>query len=118
MREDNVGDYEMEKTEPICKESRKKGQYFVGLWLTDGCNLKCTYCFQDRYKPINNMTQEVLDQTIKFINEIDPQGVAFFGGEPLLAQKGMKQVLAQTDVEKYFLTTNGTLLNDDIFDWL
>ena len=108
----------MGKKEPICNSLEKEKQYFVGLWLTDGCNLKCTYCFQDRYKPVTTMTQDVLEQTIRFINEINPQGVAFFGGEPLLAQKAMKQVLAQTSVEKYFLTTNGTLLNDDIFDWL
>lgn len=103
--------------EPICNVSKNKN-YFIGLWLTDGCNLKCRYCFQDRFKAVTMMSQEVLDQTIKYINESNPQGVAFFGGEPLMAQKAMKQVLAQTNVKKYFLTTNGTLLNDDIFDWL
>lgn len=115
----------MVSTELTCVESNEKSKpkeiekkYFVGLWLTDGCNLKCTYCFQDRYKrPIHTMTKEVLDQTIKYINKIKPTGLAFFGGEPLLAKNGIKRILAQTDVPRYYITTNGTLLDDDIFDW-
>lgn len=106
----------MENKEPIC--DAKKKSYFVGLWLTDGCNLRCRYCFQDHYKPVTRMSQEVLDQTIKYLNESNPQGVAFFGGEPLTALKAMKQVLAQTKVKRFYLTTNGTLLNDDVLDWL
>ena len=95
------------------------GKYLISVWLTDGCNLKCKYCFQNRYRPITHMNDETVEQTIKFINAFErKEGVAFFGGETLLRKKQLKRILAKTNAPKYFLTTNGTLLDDDILDWL
>lgn len=108
----------MEKAEPQCRKEKEKGKYLIGLWLTKGCNLECAYCFQDTPRPNDVMSKKTLKQTIKFINGFDVQGVAFFGGEPLLQKKSFKRVLEQTNVPRYYLTTNGTLLDDDIFDLL
>jgi uncharacterized protein len=100
------------------EECSPRKKHLVGLWLTDACNLRCDYCFQDKDHIPKNMNQETLDATIKFVNEIEPMGVAFFGGEPLIAKRQFKQALAEMKVPKFYLTTNGTLLDDDILDWM
>ncbi|MHC1571596.1 MAG: radical SAM protein, partial [Methanosarcinales archaeon] len=99
-------------------ENKDKSKYLISVWLTDGCNLKCKYCFQDHYKPVVHMSDKIVEQTIKFINSFENiEGVAFFGGEPTLRKKQLKRMLAGTNSPRYFLTTNGTMLDDEILDW-
>jgi len=65
-----------------------------------------------------DMTPEVAEAVSKFIMRMRFNNVHFFGGEPLFNPSIVKQVLAQTHVATYQITTNGTLLTPDLFEWL
>ena len=55
---------------------------FFGKFLTNLCNLACTFCFQDRKKNPNRMNFE---DWKKFINEIPENSrITLTGGEPLV----------------------------------
>lgn len=66
-------------------KSRDAGTRFQIL-PTFGCNARCVYCYEEGVHPIT-MTQEVADQTVRFILEQckgRPVKLTWFGGEPLL----------------------------------
>ena len=93
------------------------------LYLTEECNLRCTYCFvkkEPRY-----MTRETALRTVDWVLQRNVSGglndlsITFFGGEPFLAVERMQELvdyaqLSRTNVDKVFrfaATTNGTLAN-------
>ncbi len=102
------------------------------LNITHRCNLACTYCFAEKLTEQNaaSMTSEVVRQSFDFLFEnsgdIKRLQVDFFGGEPLLAWDRVKEgVEYARRLEKKFdkyvlftLTTNATLLNDEIIDFI
>ena len=108
---------------------RKLGQLI--LQVTQGCNLKCSYCvFANessrafRNHSNVNMTWDIAKTAIDYYFEhsIDSieHTIAFYGGEPLLAFDLIKKIILYVEEEyrvypvNYSLTTNGTILNDDI----
>lgn len=93
--------------------------------VTDECNNKCPYCFVHFQK--NYMTFETADKAAQFLlknceknGKNQKPSLAFFGGEPLLCFYNVIKPL----VEKYkgqfkwSVTTNGTLLTEEIIDFL
>ena len=56
--------------------------------LTEGCNLRCKYCYENRY--YNKINNEICFENIKTIidREADYASakcfITFYGGEPLL----------------------------------
>lgn len=97
------------------------------------CNLSCEYCFASQGKYNGNraiMSYEVGKRAIDFLLENSGNhrnlDVDFFGGEPLMAWKTVKQIVAyarnkEKEYKKTFrftFTTNGMLLNDEITDFL
>lgn len=99
------------------------------LMLTYRCNLNCIYCYQ-KYKTSQNMTLEtaksVVSREVQLARESNNKdGVRFnlFGGEPLLKFDLIKELCTWiwdtiTDVKvDIFITTNGTLLDDEKKDW-
>ncbi len=95
----------------------------VELLLADGCNLKCTYCFEG-LKPKRLMPLELALMTVeRLVKEWsrDEKAVTIllFGGEPLLNWSVLKRVIEHAEeiaqrVGKqvsFSITTNGTLLN-------
>ena len=110
------------------------------LSLTEQCNLRCTYCYykeshKERIAVMNDDVLEAslrlsLDRTIElrqsFLN------ITFFGGEPLLRlesiHKGtnyIKKLVKKRRSElpkdfelKFAINTNGTLLTEDILNFL
>ncbi|HFJ9477357.1 TPA: thioether cross-link-forming SCIFF peptide maturase [Bacillus cereus] len=97
------------------------------------CNLSCEYCFASQGKYNGNraiMSYEVGKRAIDFLLENSGNhrnlDVDFFGGEPLMAWKTVKQIVAyarnkEEEYKKTFrftFTTNGMLLNDEITDFL
>lgn len=102
------------------------------LVLSNFCNLACKYCYAQggNYNKdnINNMSLDILKQTIKNILDIYPDGIEyiqFFGGEPLLNTnvmiEGIKFINSyfekkHINLPKYTIVTNGTLIDDDIID--
>jgi uncharacterized protein len=93
------------------------------LYLTEECNLRCTYCFVK--KEPRFMTREIALRTLDYVMQRNISGgvyelfVTFFGGEPFLAVDRMQEVVDyagqyRPNLDKVFrfaATTNGTLAN-------
>lgn len=107
----------------------------VVINVTDDCNLQCKYCFveqQPHYMTLDTakFIIDYLYQNLnkkKELNIIPPEGrsrVQFFGGEPLLCYNSIIVPLVEYCNNKYpnsfvfGITTNGTLLNTEIIDFL
>jgi len=68
------------------------------LTLTDECNLRCTYCYQD--KQTRHMTVETMRKSIDFFLNRNVSGaeyriyLTFFGGEPFTRLECMEEAIA------------------------
>ena len=96
------------------------------IWLTRRCNLKCIYCYEGENKSTAEMNVSTAIEVIDFIKSYTPGSISvnFHGGEPLLAMDMLRYIvdelessLENTSID-YGLTTNGTILNDDIILFL
>lgn len=102
------------------------------LNVSHDCNLACKYCFagQGEYNgPKEIMSLEVGKKALDFLIENSGNRknleVDFFGGEPLMNYKVVKQLVEygrtrEKETGKKFrftLTTNGVLLNDDVLEF-
>ncbi|WP_415930250.1 radical SAM protein [Zhenpiania hominis] len=98
----------------------------IMLIITGACNLKCTYCYE-RLKDNKIMTfgiaKQIIDNTIAG-NMNEKIIIEYFGGEPLLnfslivqLEEYLNEHYHDRDI-RFFITTNGTVLNDSIKDWL
>ena len=114
----------------------KNRQTFVKalcLNVAHTCNLTCDYCFASQGKYNGDraiMKFEVGKQAIDFLLENSGfhrnLDVDFFGGEPLMAWRVVKQIVeyARSKEEesnktfRFTFTTNGMLLNDEINEFL
>jgi uncharacterized protein len=110
----------------------KKSFDTLVLFVTNHCNLACSYCFERAGGGHNrkNMDLETLKRSIiYFLKNFDHPGVikiCFFGGEPLLNLSLLKESIplfndlaVQYQVRfAYALATNGTIMNDEILDFL
>ncbi|HHV61232.1 MAG TPA: thioether cross-link-forming SCIFF peptide maturase [Firmicutes bacterium] len=101
------------------------------LIITEGCNLRCRYCFAGRGEQSQaSMSDTVARRSIDFLLansgnrthcEID-----FFGGEPLLnfetvkaaVEYGRRQASRYGKELKFTLTTNCVLLNEEVAGFL
>ncbi|MFT8318747.1 MAG: thioether cross-link-forming SCIFF peptide maturase [Sporolactobacillus sp.] len=114
---------------------KKRKTYVKALCLNVAhtCNLSCEYCFASQGKYHGDraiMSFEVGKRAIDFLLENSGfhrnLDVDFFGGEPLMDWKVVKQLVAychskEKECNKNFrftLTTNGMLLKDDVIDYL
>ena len=101
----------------------------ASLSLTHNCNLRCHYCYGGR-KFKKNMSFSTVQKIVEFIFGISPPNQSinftFFGGEPLLCfdliQRAITYIKNQADINErlvdFSITTNGTLLSDEILDFL
>ena len=64
------------------------------------------------------MDEKTLQASANWINRNGVTRLDFYGGEALSHPYGVKYLLAKTNCRKYGITTNGTLLDDEIFTWL
>lgn len=100
------------------------------LFLTNDCNLKCSYCYEPKHS-VENLTQETGQKAIDwFINQAQlsqkPPMVGFYGGEPLLAFQMLQTLISygrdlarRRDCKiRFGITTNGTLLSEERLDFL
>lgn len=104
----------------------------VTLMLIQSCNLACQYCFgsEGEYADRGKMHENVAIDTINYLIEKSGDAkelyITFFGGEPLLCFNLVKKIVEYCkDKEKtigkkftYNMTTNGTLLNDEINEFI
>lgn len=98
----------------------------ISLWVTNGCNMNCKYCYVDGKKGERFLKQQNVDELIMFITNNRKSDedifVSFFGGEPLLAFDIIKAAVLKMNKTfpnkiKYGITTNGLLLNKEIIDF-
>jgi len=100
----------------------------LSINVTDKCNLNCSYCFNRPRHPRDmsiSTAKKAVDFLITQAGDSPYVNLGFFGGEPLLRFQTIKEVVAygrekakSTGKEIVFgITTNGTLLNQDIFDF-
>jgi len=103
------------------------------LMVAHTCNLRCAYCYThagsfSAYPSL--MNSDTARQAIDFLVKRSGGGktckVGFFGGEPMLNLKLIREVVAYSDTLKkrydldftFNLTTNGTLLRDGVLEFL
>lgn len=96
------------------------------LVVTERCNLNCTYCQSNKtFK--QNMSWEVAKKNIDTYlstTEVKRPSITFMGGEPFIAFRLIKQIVAYVDEEyrthkvSYTVVTNGTLVHGEIQDWI
>lgn len=107
------------------QEYKKEEIVGITLMLIQGCNLACSYCFgnEGSYCDSGIMDIKVALKAIDYLTEhtkTEEVLVTFFGGEPLLAIDLIKRIIEYCETKekkfKYSMTTNGTLLNDEIND--
>ncbi len=122
---------------PVVETKKAKTQFkakSLNINVTQICNLKCTYCaaggdgsYGDPVKRIE--IEKTLPQLSYFISKLDKGErfhISFLGGEPLLYPAAIRAICEYVDgaakekgfVPSYKITTNGTLLNDDILNLL
>jgi len=63
------------------------------------------------------MGEKTLEASANWLNRNGIEKLDFYGGEPLTNPYGIKYMLAKTNCKRYGVTTNGTLLDDEIFTW-
>ncbi|WDV45240.1 radical SAM protein [Clostridiaceae bacterium M8S5] len=120
------------KTFDISEDMWKDGKVLQNLWLitTHSCNMNCSYCYEKENDLENKfMSKETakksIDYFLKYLNK-DTRNIKvnFFGGEPLLnkevflfATEYINDKLSKSKYNiSYILTTNGTILDDEILD--
>lgn len=99
----------------------------VAIFLTNSCNLKCIYCYEDgvEHKAVGDEQEDTALQTVDWLIEQSAQvkklNIIFFGGEPFLNYPLMKKIVeySQQKVREagkrigFSVTTNATLLDDE-----
>lgn len=119
----------------IAMNSGKEESFIKALCLNiaHDCNLRCRYCFADEgeYKGKRMlMSAETGKKAIDFVLKASgPRKnieVDLFGGEPLIAFSTVREIVdyakeaekAYNKTIRFTMTTNATLLNDEIMEYL
>ena len=99
---------------------------FINLGLK--CNFSCKYCHQNHFREttqVANCTPEKARQLLKILGslpKLNMQAISLWGGEPLVYWKSFKVLIPGLRElfpdKRISLTTNGSLLNDEILDFL
>jgi len=94
--------------------------FSLTLWITDRCNLKCSYCLKNlselsyRHAILPDMTYEVFRKIMAMFDHVEY--VAFIGqGEPLLNNDVFRMFeYLMRRKKKVNLVTNGTTIDNDV----
>lgn len=105
----------------------------INLQVTQNCNLRCDYCpytgnyYTNRTHCNKKMSLELALKGIDFLFEhsrdVSNINISFYGGEPLLEFETLKRCILYARKKfreqslSFSITTNGTLLNDEIMDF-
>jgi uncharacterized protein len=127
------GERQVQPIQPVVDVSRFPVGSLV-LNVANKCNLHCSYCYEPeaaKYGPAPvQMGWETARASVDFLFQRaggnQEVNLIFFGGEALLNFKLMQQVVAYAKEKAqeagkrvdFSLTTNGTLLTDEIIDFL
>ena len=111
----------------------KSKVHILILQVTQNCNLRCEYClysggYKTRKHQNKRMNLITAKAAINFLKSHSSEKrkvyIAFYGGEPLLEFELIQQcvcyaenIMPDKEIE-YSITTNGTLLNEEIIEYL
>lgn len=96
------------------------------LYLTESCNLRCSYCYEGNNKQNSTLSTKTLEHTLQFIVKNNPKGehidLTFLGGEPLLNKKAIYKAISIIEhnyseiksIFRFHITTNGILLDREL----
>ncbi|WP_205172411.1 quinohemoprotein amine dehydrogenase maturation protein, partial [Burkholderia sp. LMG 13014] len=105
----------------------------VVLNVNTGCNLSCTYCYkEDLDTPSAGRRMDIdtakasVEMLLKESPDLPRYTVVFFGGEPLSNRKLIECMVEYCELRfgalgkqvEFVMTTNATLLTEEIVDWL
>lgn len=100
---------------------------FINVWITFSCNFSCRYCYVRPYYENLDMTKDVADKLIEFIQsnikEDQELIINFHGGEPTL-NFDIVRYIVDTLRERLKskisagITTNGSMLDDTMLNYL
>ncbi len=125
----------MTSSQPLAEPHAWKPRAFA-LELTQGCNLRCGYCYYAErdvpYDPRKRMSVEVAERSVDMLfaegseDPAQPIHLHFFGGEPLLNFPLLQHVVAYAEGRAtelgrqvtFEVTTNGTRFDDDVIGFL
>lgn len=117
---------EFEKNHEILKSyNRVTNSLDITIELTLRCNIKCSYCYQDKLIDRNIISLSTIDKILNYIEEITSKReikylkLTYIGGEPLLAKEELRysydkisDYCKKNDISLITsLNTNATLLN-------
>lgn len=123
------------KKSDITQKIVKKMDYpitSISLFVSQKCNMSCVYCYggNGEYTQIGTMEKKVafgaVDWLIEKSKNVRKINISFFGGEPLLnfsliketVYYSKKQVAKNKKNITFGITTNGSLLTDEIILFL
>lgn len=95
--------------------------------LGNACNFRCEYCRQNEHLPYQGKSrkelQDFVDRLAKAFDLSSVETIEWWGGEPLLYWNEITALgeMLSRHIEKPFLhhmTTNGSLFNQDIVDYI
>ncbi len=104
--------------------------------VSQRCNLTCPYCYVNKghfdyaEKPIARMRAEtaegLVEQIFAGFSGFETYAYHFYGGEPLMNFDVIRRIVARAEAAAaatgtrtdYYITTNGTLLNRDVADFM
>ncbi len=105
------------------------------LQVTQECNFRCKYCVYSEHENHNQRShahkvmaidtaKAAIDFYINHSIDSESWNIGFYGGEPLLQFALIKRTVeyvesvAQGKLLKFYITTNGSLLTDEVIDFL
>lgn len=117
-------------TNNIWEEEHSSKRRVCMLMITHACNFKCSYCYethkQNTYMTVDLAKQIISEEAemIESSDKFDEIQIDFMGGEPLMNFTLIKEIVEWLEKGAInvpwvcFASTNATLINDDIKDWL
>ena len=99
------------------------------LIVLNRCNLKCLYCYEkhdlrSKKRMELSVAKDAITEFMEKDDGYDGVEIEFFGGEPFLEFSFIKEVvewfhtIKWKKLHQFLIGTNGTILNDEIKDWL
>ncbi len=104
--------------------------HLIQIILTNACNLRCVYCYQDHKVKEQFELVKVLESVYDALEDHKDESIVihFFGGEPLLEFGLVQQLTSKIKAEwvrhggdeknlTFGIVTNGTLVDDEKKEW-
>lgn len=90
---------------------------YVELILTEGCNMRCKYCFQHS-KTDSIISEQTIDKVLQICKDNNIKEITLFGGEPVSKFTLERLKYIRDNYDGWLsITSNGYDLSDEIIEW-